>query len=497
MEVEYRKDLNHNYMVITQEELIYEPYCVRMLEIQTLMGVLPLQKRNMDNRNLFYYDITGKQSLQNLYTKASLSHDKLRHFILSIIGTLELACEYLLPEDDFVLSPEHIYLDVVTDKPALCFLSGYRQDCKKQMSTLLEYLMNKVDYNDKEAVLLVYRLYAVSKEEGFTFSHMYEVLYNQRSETRTKEKADMDTQADKMQNNTEKEPTNHPLINMPVVMEKFEEEEEVTYYPRNTYILTVIYGISGMLLVILGFTTGLLYNSYGERIEFGKLFGLLLIVLCVEGYLMSKLWSKENRLTKIVTRSEYIDPRQDYIGTALEKKDDLEKRAVHHKIDPTQLTKREHNLWRGFSDSIGISPDTLLTQDKHEEMVIIEEEAVIEEDHNPTCLLSDTLITANKRSGIVLKSLDEQEYASIPIYEFPFFIGKLRKNVDYCLQKSVVSRYHAKITKEEERYYITDLNSTNGTFVNDIMLATYEKKEIMQEDRIGLANLNFKLLWNM
>jgi pSer/pThr/pTyr-binding forkhead associated (FHA) protein len=66
--------------------------------------------------------------------------------------------------------------------------------------------------------------------------------------------------------------------------------------------------------------------------------------------------------------------------------------------------------------------------------------------------------------------------------------------VDYCLEKNVVSRYHAKLTKEEDKYYITDLNSTNGTFVNDQILTTYEKKEITQGDRIALANLNFEFI---
>jgi pSer/pThr/pTyr-binding forkhead associated (FHA) protein len=94
----------------------------------------------------------------------------------------------------------------------------------------------------------------------------------------------------------------------------------------------------------------------------------------------------------------------------------------------------------------------------------------------------------------LLKSVDESIDTSVSVTEFPFFIGKLRENVDYCLQKSVVSRYHAKITKEEDKYYITDLNSTNGTYVNETKLNPYENKELKQGDRVDLADLTFEFV---
>ena len=101
-----------------------------------------------------------------------------------------------------------------------------------------------------------------------------------------------------------------------------------------------------------------------------------------------------------------------------------------------------------------------------------------EEDYNPTCLLNEDEPLTEEKSGILLKSFEENQYQSIPIKDIPFFIGKLKKNVDYCLEKDVISRFHAKITKEKMKYYLTDLNSTNGTFINEMPLQTYETKEI-------------------
>lgn len=205
---------------------------------------------------------------------------------------------------------------------------------------------------------------------------------------------------------------------------------------------------------------------------------------------MQKLWSKEKKLTRIVTRSEYIDPRQEYWDPV---KKDQEENMVSERlwVDPTQLTKREYNLWKDLTDAPEKVPDYEEIKEAPKK-----EETVIQEDYSPTCLLSDIAQQPEDIAKVFLKSPDEEQYSSICIKEFPFFIGKLRKNVDYCLEKSVVSRYHAKLTKEEDKYYITDLNSTNGTFVNESLLTSNEKKEIIQGDKIALANLNFEFLLN-
>jgi pSer/pThr/pTyr-binding forkhead associated (FHA) protein len=93
----------------------------------------------------------------------------------------------------------------------------------------------------------------------------------------------------------------------------------------------------------------------------------------------------------------------------------------------------------------------------------------------------------------MLIALDDTNYQSIPITDFPFFIGKLKKNVDYCLKEDVVSRYHAKLLKEGDRYFLMDMNSTNGTYINGEALKTYEKKEIKQGDEISFANIKYRL----
>ncbi|HBY71187.1 MAG TPA: hypothetical protein DEG06_02995, partial [Lachnospiraceae bacterium] len=179
MKVEFKRDLHHNFMVLSETlNNTAESYCIKMLTYQQVEGILPMEIQTINSQDFYYYEITAKQSMNNLFDKTVLSLDRVRKIFQNLMNTIEKSYDYLLLPDDFLLVPEYVYLDINTDLPYLCYLPGYQNNVKEQMSGFIEYIMNKVDYNDKEAVLLVYRLYAVSKEEGYTFHHLNMVIQN-------------------------------------------------------------------------------------------------------------------------------------------------------------------------------------------------------------------------------------------------------------------------------------------------------------------------------
>lgn len=69
-------------------------------------------------------------------------------------------------------------------------------------------------------------------------------------------------------------------------------------------------------------------------------------------------------------------------------------------------------------------------------------------------------------------------------------IGKRKEEADIVLEDMSVSRLHARIVKENEKYYIEDLNSTNGTFKNGLRLQPYERRELEPEDEIRAGRVN-------
>ncbi|MDF2538016.1 MAG: hypothetical protein K0S76_1037 [Herbinix sp.] len=604
MKVEFKRDLHHNYMVMMQiENSDNDSYCIKMLSHSTIEGLLCVDRRIMDNEVLFYYDISAKQSLNHLLEKSLVSYDKMKQLLVRIVKTIEKAFEYLLPEDDFILMPEYIYMEVASEIPHLCYLPGYQKNIKEQITSLLEFFMNKVDYNDKEAVLLVYRLYAASREEGFTFESLLYNLYKEHTETiknhrtqgsnnnklksedHVEEELTTDREAstlnrpessakvikhkygdfkvscssmmkrlkkslniksrqivtnqhelnqhelnqhelnqhktnqqeinqhitynkqsntnqhkvnqhitDKMETDWEKadrqivkrqitskqlanrritgrkitdrkitnkkitKTTNRELhdktgmykkAGSPVMLEKLMGEQEISCYPVKTYLYSGICILGGIVLLTAGFITRIIYNSFGNRIDTSKLLALLLLVLGLELYVHKKLWDKKNRITKIVSKEEYIDPRGDSVNMIQQSKDGAEN---FQKV--REVTCEEAK------------------------------------ECNPTCVLN----SEERPPSVLLQPIDSLQYKTITLAHTPFFIGKLRKNVDFCLEKEVVSRYHAKISKEAQQYYLTDLNSTNGTFINREALAPYQTIELKDGDEIAFADIKYQFL---
>ena len=68
-----------------------------------------------------------------------------------------------------------------------------------------------------------------------------------------------------------------------------------------------------------------------------------------------------------------------------------------------------------------------------------------------------------------------------------FLLGKNSEQVDGVISADGVSRLHARISRKENKYFIEDLNSTNGTFLNDVALEYREPHELKANDKVRFA----------
>lgn len=74
-----------------------------------------------------------------------------------------------------------------------------------------------------------------------------------------------------------------------------------------------------------------------------------------------------------------------------------------------------------------------------------------------------------------------------------FMIGRDTSGLDYCVQgNSHVGRRHSCITEHENKFFITDLNSTNHTYVNGIKIQSNVETELSDGDAIRLADEEFE-----
>lgn len=94
------------------------------------------------------------------------------------------------------------------------------------------------------------------------------------------------------------------------------------------------------------------------------------------------------------------------------------------------------------------------------------------------------------RQGLILRS-ENPAFPDFEIKETDFVVGKKKGSVDGLIKERGVSRIHGKITKEGDGYYLMDLNSTNGTYLNGGRLEVNEKARIRPGDRVGFADVKY------
>ncbi|MFR5601817.1 MAG: FHA domain-containing protein [Lachnospiraceae bacterium] len=119
-----------------------------------------------------------------------------------------------------------------------------------------------------------------------------------------------------------------------------------------------------------------------------------------------------------------------------------------------------------------------------EEPAPLQEEPIMEKN---TVLLADLDVLDGRYRLVPL----QQELPVIQLAYYPFVIGKQEPMADGIIPKETVSRLHARIDKTEAGFFLTDLNSTNGTMVNGRALEANETVSIQAGDQIYIADAGF------
>jgi len=237
MEISYKRDLNHNYLILkTTERIDTEDYQMRLLTGNHVVGFLPCMVQMVDNQVLFYYEITTKQSLASIYEHQKMKREDLSSLFDSLVKKIEEMRDFLLDAKGLILSPEYVYFDSEQKEVSFCYFPIEQKEIMTSLRELVEYILPKIDHTDQEAVILGYNLYRCVMEEGVCLAQIKEELYRDRA-IEVKDEVD-DLWEDDVE--VSKEPLEE-------IVQSFSKAKEEAVHPA---ISTIIIAISGVLLFV-------------------------------------------------------------------------------------------------------------------------------------------------------------------------------------------------------------------------------------------------------
>lgn len=431
LEAKYYKDYRHNYLILCMPEETPDLYQCRMITENQIGGLLECRRKHINGETLLYYDISSRQNMESLYENKTITMKSLKSFFVQLKMTWKGMSKFLLNENRLVLCPEYIFADAETE--SFSFLYYPFEQEENYLLVFLEFLMERVDKEDREAVEAVYGMYELAEREQFVTDEIL-AWFEQGCEERQKQHA-----------GTEASPAEADGLQREPVFEQ-EREEETELQQRG--ILTEgrkKLALAGLVLTALaGIVLLYLFINYRFAQKEQMYFNAAVLadgagfVVCGL-YLLYERWMPEG------------------LSFLSERKRGGEER-------------KQKGFAPVYQDTAGWG----------------EGEGKEEPAFGNTVFIPWVENCENKLYG-----MGKGNKNHIDLTQLPLTVGKLAGSVDMVITDPSISRRHAKFAREEGHVYMTDLNSTNGTFKNGFRLEPNMSAMLEPGDEIRLGKLKF------
>ncbi len=475
--IRYEHQNNSNYLVI-EDSSEYEDYQYKMLKRNKPEHFLHFSMYSVNGRYGIYYDITSRQQLSKYYEYGKMTMEDVKSICVNISEMVRIAEDYMLDIDHVKIEPRYIYMDVGTKKLQFVYHTRLNNHTfNESLKILFEFILEHFDHSlDKESIVKLYEVYQkviVGDYDPYNLMRMFGVV--------TRKKLESDNTADNITDNTENNTGNNIEINntesnkqsvekkqiKTIIPEQIVSDVEEKSDKRDTkhvrIIIAAVLIISGMINLLAPGVIPYNIPSIWSFIGIGAGVGMLTSI---------KKRGANRGKTVVVSEKQAIP----YSVKADVKEERRHEQQGEHKKDNKKEQKENE-----------ISYDDIC---------------------NETMLLSDYMPEINKKKTLNLILQDEELIGNVQIYirdvqnndnvihmdKYPYVLGSFDKMSDVVIKAQVVSRMHCCIYHEdfkEDKYFVEDLNATNGTYLNGERLGNHEKKELHNGDILKLAAISF------
>lgn len=449
LNTKYFKDLNHNYLII-KENLKEDGknYQHKMITTNRMKHLLECKIRYVDEECHFYYEISSKQSISGLYGNKLMGYEQLRHLFEHMQEALCELENYMLDSRRLILQPEYIFVEPQTEEFYFLYYPHYvEEDSTMTQMSFSQFLVDKVDHEQQNAIDVVYKVYEMMQDGQFLLSSIL----------------DMFTESEPAAEWAEPEIENTNTWSEEVGISKTGEwckedngaEDNLSEIEGNSGHLLV----AGILLPVCAVAAVAVFCiryffalSAQENIFAIAGIGVLTLVSAfLMLYLIFNLYAQKKKKPK----------KEESVPTFVEVVPDF---AIEPEVDGKKY----------------LSPNRKINKNSHTV-------AMEDNEYGNTVFLEDAI----NRSENKLYGTNRGNKYHIDLNRLPCTIGKMAGSVDVVIKDSTISRIHARFTRQDEGIYVTDMNSTNGSFKNGLRLEPNETVLIEPGDELRFGRMTF------
>ncbi|OYP44467.1 hypothetical protein CG709_04080, partial [Lachnotalea glycerini] len=342
-----------------------------------------------------------------------------------------------------------IYMNIESNEIFFCYMPGHEADISKSFSELSSYLLENIDHDDKHIVAITYELYRQTLNDNYC---LRDILYSITESTAAESKL-TETVQEEMAISTD-------YADMQYQKEEEEKSRKKKYNIKPSYFFCGLVIVSALAFLIYDTTInrkifkGISLN-YDLLLQIG---GMILIVAVITAYV---LWRKYLIMQEAKEEDNMI-------------------------IIPDNKRLESNNKEQEVFNKEKVNQDWFHYDRIDSEEISMEDK----ESMTQTQTYGNTVLLAYKTVNSKLISTKDN-YNNFELSNDSFLIGKMEDHVDGVINDKLISRIHAEIRKNNGKYYLTDLNSTNGTYHNERRLEANETVEINPEDRIRFATVEY------
>lgn len=513
MKIKYYKDLNHNYLIIkTQIQEGIQDYQHRMITGNNIKKLLSCKIRYVDEECHFYYEISSKQSLRNVFDKREMRFEQIYHLFAGMEEVQAEMEKYLLDDRCLLLCPDYIFTEPETEEYFFVYYPYNKQEVIEKETdketdkegrdnvtdmSLSEFLIDKVDQDDMDAVDVVYRIYELVQEDKFIISQIIKIFeshaekelycnkeshyymephYNKESHCGTGPHCDKESSGNAGSNATHvcEQEYSYDYGNDFEEYDISENDGGKSGIQSRSISAVGVLSFLCMAAAAAIFSIGYFYTlSMEEKII--SIAGIIILIILSAFFLVYFLlnYKKQKFTAKAKNRSHNLENE---LG---EEKRESKTQNNMQEAKHTGLFSPEMQYME-YANTYPSQTERMRNKGNPREY----EEA---EDYGNTVFLENSIAKMENK----LYGTNKGNKYHIDLSSLPCIVGKLAGSVDVVIKDKTISRIHAKILRQEEEIYVTDLNSTNGTFKNGLRIEPNEMVLIEPGDELRFGEMTF------